>query len=159
MVDARGGPARWPLYITLLPILALDQGLKAWASDIYGGVHSVAPPLLTIRVVHNRGVLFGLGERAGEASWLVNGAVIVVLLVLVGFAVRLDAKKRLRHLGIACMIGGALGNFLDRLIHGYVVDYLQILFLPILNLADLAVFAGVGMILFDLFRTPTATHP
>lgn len=142
----------WRCYLLVPLLVGLDLLSKFWATQMFGGVQTLVPGVLTIRVVTNRGLFFGLGETAYGSSgwiWFVTALASATLFVMAWVT---DEKKKMRHIGIACMISGALGNGLDRLIHSHVVDFIQILFLPILNLADLALVMGATLVIADLAR-------
>lgn len=145
------------LYLVIPLALALDVFTKAKALALFGGMYSIVPGFVAIQVVFNRGMLFGLFERpeAASAPWLVHLGWLLGLAIVVLLALTTPAKKRMRHLGFACMIGGALGNGLDRLSHGHVVDFIQLWFLPILNVADLFFVFGIIVVAWDVTRT----HP
>ncbi len=145
------------LYLVVPIALALDVFTKVKALSLFGGVQTLIPGFLALRVVFNRGILFGLVER-GEGdgiSPLVHLGWLLGLTAVLWLAAATPAKKRMRHLGFACMIGGALGNGLDRLWHGHVVDFIQVWFLPILNVADLFFLFGAFVVAWDVTRT----HP
>lgn len=145
----------WWVYLVVPATLVLDWLSKTRAVALFGGVKSLVPGFLEIRVVFNRGVLFGLGEQSHSSSAGLHVHLIwgLGLALVLGLALRTPSKKRMRHIGFACMIGGALGNGLDRLAHGYVVDFLQVLFLPILNVADLVFLLGLLLVAGDVTRT------
>lgn len=146
-------------YLVIVPVVFLDLVTKSWASGIYGGVSTLVPGFLSLRVVHNRGMLFSLGENTrGDTSflwvWVVWGIALAALSLLAW--VHRD-KKPMRHLSFACMIGGALGNGLDRALHGYVTDFLHIRFLPIINCADLFFVGGMSLLIVDMLREKQPT--
>ena len=142
------------LYL-LVPLLAgLDQLSKLWAVSVYGGVITLIPDWLAVRVILNHGLAFGLG--AGPDGMPATVTVLVTFILLLPLIVagwRTAPTKTMRHGGFACMIGGAMGNMVDRARHGYVVDFIDIRALPTFNLADIALLTGMALVLFDLFYT------
>lgn len=135
-------------------ILLLDGLTKAWFRNDAEGVHTLIPGLIRILVVRNRGFFQGiLGPELGSgAPWLSLLVAGIALALLTLLAWRSPAAKTARHLGFACMIGGALSNSLDRLIHGYVLDLIQIGPLGVYNFADFALLGGAGVVLADYWR-------
>jgi signal peptidase II len=122
-------------------VVAIDQGSKAIAtSALAPGERSEVLPGLAFENVRNKGVAFGL---AGDVSTLLIGATIVALLgVLVFLAVRGRAGWAL-WLPAALLVGGALGNLADRARQGSVTDFIDLPLWPTFNLADVAIVAGV----------------
>ena len=122
-------------------VVAIDQGSKAIAtSALAPGERSEVLPGLAFENVRNKGVAFGL---AGDVSTLLIGATIAALLgVLVFLAVRGRAGWTL-WLPAALLVGGALGNLADRARQGSVTDFIDLPLWPTFNLADVAIVAGV----------------
>ena len=132
----------------------LDQGLKQ-AVEAQLDMHVPVPvlPFLSLFRTHNTGIAFSLLDDFGSVG------LIAVTLAVMGFvafiAARTDPAQRLARLGFALIIGGALGNLIDRVWHGYVVDYI-LFHLPswsfaIFNLADVFITVGAGLVILDEF--------
>ena len=148
--------------------LAIDQGSKFLVVDLMAlerrQAIEVFPPFLVFRYGENRGINFGLLDGGGALSrWLLIGfALIVCAAIAVWIRRREDPSWPLR-LGAGLLIGGALGNVLDRLLFGHVRDFLNMSCCGIsnpfvFNLADVFVFAGAfGLILFDGRRAGQAS--
>lgn len=100
--------------------------------------------LLELRHVHNRGIAFGLFSGAG--SIVVAGTLIVGILLFV-FLLRVEPEDRLTILGGAFITGGALGNLVDRVQLGYVVDFIHLPNWPTFNVADIWITVGVVLVL------------
>jgi len=132
-------------------VVAVDQVTKALATSLVDrGDRSEVLPFLAIENVRNEGVAFGLG---GEISAVVIGTTIVLLL---GVLVFLAARSRtgwLIWLPMALLIGGALGNLADRVRDGAVTDFIDFPLWPTFNLADVAIVAGVLLLLIDVERS------
>ena len=132
-------------------VVAIDQGSKALATSLVDrGDRVEVLPFLALENVRNKGVAFGLG---GDISAVVIGATIVVLL---GLLVYLAARSRtgwLIWLPAALLIGGALGNLADRARDGAVTDFIDLPLWPTFNLADVAIVAGVLLLLLDVERS------
>lgn len=132
----------------------LDQGLKQ-AVEAQLDMHVSVPvlPFLSLFRTHNTGIAFSLLDDFGSVG------LIAVTLAVMGFvafiAARTDPAQRLARLGFALIIGGALGNLIDRVWHGHVVDYI-LFHLPswsfaIFNLADVFITVGAGLVILDEF--------
>lgn len=110
-------------------------------------------PFFDLSMVWNQGVSFGMFQAGSPV-----GRIVLVLFSLgvVGFLVKwlLDAQRRLQAVFLGMIIGGALGNALDRVIYGAVVDFLDfsgLYFKWVFNIADSAISVGVALLVFDSF--------
>ncbi len=166
--DSRGSPAdwttetfpmkrrisRWSWFLLTPVVFVLDGWSKAWAGSLFGGVRTLAPDWLAIRVVRNAGGFLGLWGNAGQPSgWLPPVIMAAAMLVLIGLAVRGGPTKPMRDCAFACMIGGAAGNLYDLLSDGFVTDFIEIRYFPIFNVADLALLFGLGLLAGDFARS------
>ena len=132
-------------------VVALDQGTKALATSLVSrGDRVEVLPFLAFENVRNKGVAFGLG---GDISAILIGATIVLLLGLLVFLASRDRSGWLIWLPAALLIGGALGNLADRVRDGAVTDFIDLPLWPTFNLADVAIVAGVLLLLFDVERS------
>lgn len=109
-------------------------------------------PFFNIVLVWNRGVSFGMLNDAGSwGRWLLAGLALAILVALVVWLTR--ATDRLLAAGIGLVIGGAVGNVIDRIRFGAVVDFLDFhagtAHWPAFNVADSAITIGVGLLLYD----------
>lgn len=144
--------------LTALAVFALDQISKIWVVAGLNldqrGFIEVFPPFLNLRMAWNYGINFGL--MAGDDS-LTRWVLIAVALGIVAavlYWIRRDPPGRWGLLGAGLLIGGALGNVIDRLIYGAVADFLNMSCCGIdnpfaFNVADIAIFAGaLGLVFF-----------
>lgn len=147
-----GGLIKW-LGIALL-ILVLDQISKVAILLYYQlGETTTLTEWLNLVRVHNRGAAFSfLAGAGGWQRWFFVG----IGAAATGFMIHLmrsHAAQKLFCLALACIMGGAVGNVLDRLIHGYVVDMVDFHIgnwhFPAFNLADSAITLGVVLLLLD----------
>ncbi|HYD28244.1 signal peptidase II [Brevundimonas sp.] len=138
-----------------LAIIVVDQLTKAWVLQgvpvaYEGWVADVLPPVFRISLVHNEGVSFGLfGD--GSARWMLSIFSIAVAGVLGWWALKAD--RRLLVTSIGLIMGGAIGNVIDRIRFGFVVDFLDFSgtgFFPwVFNVADSAITVGVILLILD----------
>lgn len=135
----------------------LDQLTKQW---VLGSLHfgEVIPvtPFFDLVLVFNRGAAFSfLADHSGWQRWFFTGLAVVISGWLLALMHR-HRDERLLPAAFALIIGGALGNVVDRLMHGAVVDFLYFHAgrhgWPAFNLADAAITLGVGMMLWAQFR-------
>lgn len=109
---------------------------------------------LNMTLAHNYGAAFSfLSDAGGWQRWLFTGLAFVVTLVLIAWLFRLQAREKLTAAGLGLIIGGAVGNLVDRVLNGYVVDFIDVYYQgwhwPAFNLADSAITGGVILLLLD----------
>lgn len=136
-------------YAYIVPLLvALDRATKLWAAGPLvqrGGQQVALPGLLSFTYVENRGVAFGMFPGMGWAQ-------IAFTCIALAYACILIARKpdmpRTARIALLLMISGALGNVMDRLFYGYVIDFLELLFVrfAVFNIADMCVCAGAVLL-------------
>ena len=114
----------------------------------------VLPPLVNFRYGENRGINFGLFGGGSEASRWILIVLASAICIAVVFWARKHAQTVLAQISAGLLVGGALANVLDRLIYGYVLDFLNMSCCGIsnpfvFNIADIFIFAGaLGLIFF-----------
>ncbi|HUB36918.1 MAG TPA: signal peptidase II [Solirubrobacteraceae bacterium] len=140
--------------LVLLLVLLLDQLSKRLVShSIVVGEEVKLLPGISLVDTHNRGVAFGLAAGSQLAVTLL---VSVALLALLAYFLT-HSSRPLIWLPVGLLLGGALGNLLDRLREGYVVDFVKLpLGWPPFNLADLSIVIGVLLLLLVIERPPAA---
>jgi len=109
---------------------------------------------LNMTLAHNYGAAFSfLSDAGGWQRWLFTGLASVVTLVLIVWLFRLTAREKRTAVGLGLIIGGAVGNLIDRIVNGYVVDFIDVFYRnwhwPAFNLADSAITGGVILLLLD----------
>jgi signal peptidase II len=139
--------------------LGLDQLTKWAALDMLdlAARPIVVTPFLNRVMVWNRGVSFGMLDGVGAlAPWLLPGLAVVVVIALLFWLRR--SEHALMAIGLGLVIGGALGNVIDRLRYGAVVDFLDFHLAgyhwPAFNVADAGICVGAGLILVDGLLAP-----
>lgn len=151
--------ARW-LWLSLL-VVAADQVTKAWVSGALRPYElvPVIDGFFNLTLMFNTGAAFSfLAQGGGWQRWLLSGLAVVVTIVLVVWLMRLDRDERWTAAALSLVIGGAVGNLLDRLRLGHVVDFLDFYLgswhWPAFNVADSAITVGVAILLVASFRRP-----
>jgi signal peptidase II len=107
---------------------------------------------------HNQGAAFGfLNDAGGWQKWFFT-AIAVVAAIVITYLIKKNSTQKLFCLGLALVLGGALGNLYDRITLGYVVDFLNFHWneyaFPAFNVADSAISVGVAILLLDSFKKP-----
>ena len=136
-----------------LIIVVLDQLTKALVLGTFETGQALAvTPFFNLVLVWNRGVSFGMfGSGGAFAPWLLSGLALAVVIGLVAWLRRTD--QWLTALGLGLVIGGALGNVIDRIRFGAVVDFLDFhaagWHWPAFNVADASIVVGAALLLAD----------
>jgi signal peptidase II len=152
---ARNGTLRW-LWLSAA-IVALDQAAKHWVDGaLQLGETRVILPVFNLVRAHNPGAAFSfLSEASGWQRWLFTLIALGVSLLIIGWMRRLPAAARLLPAGLALILGGAIGNLIDRLRFGYVIDFLDwhwgAAHFWVFNIADSGITVGAGLLLLDAF--------
>lgn len=158
MAKGGHGAGMLPWLGLALIILIADQFTKTLILGYYRlGDATYVTSFFEVVRVHNTGAAFSfLASASGWQRWffiaLGAGAALFIVWML-----RQHAGQRLFAFSMACLLGGAVGNVVDRALHGYVVDFIHLHYagwsFPAFNVADMGITAGaVGMILDELLR-------
>ncbi|MGF3141791.1 signal peptidase II [Facklamia sp. P13064] len=141
-------------FIITAIIVILDQALKIWTQNhlTLNQTLEIIPDFFQLNYIHNTGA--GWGLFAGQRFFLI-GVTFLVIFYLVYLIWKNRYHSLWTKLAYALLLGGAVGNLIDRLVRGYVVDMLQIrLFdFPIFNLADVALTLGVILLIIMVIWT------
>jgi signal peptidase II len=141
-----------------LPVILIDQVTKVWAANslLYGEAKTVISGFFNIVHAQNPGVAFSL--LADFDARLVRPLLIIVTILAIAallYAVRILSGKLPGLLGLGLVIGGAVGNLIDRVRLGYVIDFIDIYLgrfhWPAFNVADIGITVGVFLIAADMF--------
>ena len=152
---ATGAPLLWWLGAVVIVADQISKALVRAAIPLYDS-REVIPGLLNLVHVRNEGMAFGLLNSADiEYKWLLtSGLAAVALFGIVYYARHLRPDERAARAGLSLILGGALGNLLDRLIIGYVVDFVDVYsgtwHFWAFNVADAAINVGAALVFFDL---------
>jgi len=152
------------LWISAL-VVAIDQASKHYADAVldYHRPVTVIPGLFEWFLSYNSGAAFSfLAGAGGWQRWFLLILALVISAVLVGWMRKLKEDERLTAIGLAMILGGAIGNVIDRALLGHVIDFIQVWLgsypWPAFNLADSFITAGaillIGSGLFEKKREP-----
>jgi signal peptidase II len=150
-------------YLLALSVFILDHFTK-WVVRSRMELHEaieLIPGYARISYVRNSGVAFGLFADI-QSVWkpyiLASMAVIAVVVILM-YSARMPSNRVLLQLALAITLGGILGNFTDRILHGFVVDFIElhikeVFHWPTFNVADSAITIGIALLLVDTVKHP-----
>mgnify|MGYP000229245364 FL=1 len=149
-------PLRW-LWLALV-VIVLDLATKYAASHWLNYAQPIEVlPFFNLTLLHNTGAAFSfLAGHPGWQRWFFAAVAVGASIALTVWLSRLKADEKLLAIALPLIIGGALGNLYDRLVHGYVVDFLSFhvagWYYPAFNIADIGITLGAaGMIWESLF--------
>jgi signal peptidase II len=151
-------------YVLAVVVIVSDQALKYWVLDVFHLADRTPAPLagpLWLTYVPNRGVSFGvLNIDADWTRWVLSAFSLGVAAALAVWAWRVD--RPILALAVGLIIGGAVGNAIDRVRLGAVTDFIDVtrLWFPwVFNLADSAISVGSVLLIWDLFLAPRNRAP
>lgn len=157
-VQMPNGNTAYRYYALALVLLIIDQATKLYFDgnfELYQSV-SVLPSVLNFTLAYNEGAAFSLlANQAGWQKWffvLLGGLVSAFLLY---YLRQVPKVARLLSVGLALVLGGAVGNVIDRLLYGHVIDFIHVHYnevwhYPIFNVADMGIVVGVGLMVIDM---------
>ncbi len=147
----------WFWYGVSLLVILLDQWTKslAEANLAYGGAREVTS-WFDLTLAYNRGAAFSfLSDAGGWQRWFFTAIAALVSVALTVWIWRIGSRQRVLGLGLALILGGALGNLYDRLVLGHVIDFIswhyQHYYWPAFNIADAAISCGAALLIIDMF--------
>jgi len=146
---------KW-LWLSLLA-LVLDQSSKLIVDSSVQLYQSIPIlPFFKITYLHNTGAAFSfLSEAGGWQRWFFAGLALVISIIITVWLSRLQKHETLLAIALSLILGGAVGNLIDRLVYGYVIDFLDVYYdtwhWPAFNVADSAITLGVVLMLAESF--------
>lgn len=150
---ARGSGLRW-VWLSVL-VVALDQLTKQLANSLLSYEQPLhVLPSLNLTLVYNTGAAFSfLSNASGWQRWFFIALGLLAVVVMVVWLSRLSVRDRLGGVAVSLILGGALGNVIDRIWHGRVIDFIDVYYgqwhWPAFNVADSAITVGVVLLIID----------
>lgn len=144
-------------YSVALLVIVLDQISKWWVQGHFELYERVAIlPVFDFTLVYNEGAAWSfLSDAGGWQRWMFAAISAVVSVVITVWIARLDRRQWYLRIGLILILGGAVGNLIDRLLLGKVVDFILVYYnesyFPAFNLADSAITLGAGFLILDMF--------
>ena len=144
---------KWACFLLSFLTIGLDQLSKYWV------LRTLIPyqpqpvfPMVNMTLAYNTGAAFSFLSGTGDwHRWFFTGFSMVMSIVLVVWIIRLSTTARLQLVGLSLILGGAVGNLIDRLLLGHVIDFIDVYYThyhwPVFNVADSAICVG-GLLLF-----------
>lgn len=159
---ATGNMQRVPYLVLAAAVIVVDAWTKALVSariDLHEAIPLI-PNLLQLVHVRNTGAAFGIGASSDSqiVPLLLNVGAIGVFCAVVVYTVRASVADLLLQTGLHLILGGAIGNLIDRFRLGYVVDFVDVYWRthhwPAFNVADSAICIGIALLFFDMRKKP-----
>lgn len=152
-------------FMLVLLLVGLDQASKAYMSNLLvlcrpGACESIEVlPVFSFTLLHNSGAAFSfLADEGGWQRWFLVTVSAGVSAVLMVWLYRIRGTHKLLSLALALILGGAIGNLIDRAFVGYVVDFISLhyqqYYFPAFNVADSAITVGAVLLILDTLLTP-----
>jgi signal peptidase II len=144
-------------------VVVLDQLSKQWVSQslAFGEMVPVMPSFNLV-LAHNAGAAFSFLAGAGGWQRIFFSVIAVIAAVVIIHLLRKHHGEKVFSLALALILGGALGNLIDRILLGHVVDFLDFYVKsyhwPAFNVADMAITGGAGLLIWDSFKKPEKTR-
>lgn len=136
--------------ISGLAVLAIDQLTKSYIISNFSLAESAdfIPGLIDITYIHNRGGAWGM---LSGYTWLLISVTIIVMLICIAMLLKIGCKDKLMFWSIMLILGGGLGNMIDRIFrNGNVIDFIHLEFMPdfpVFNIADCGIVIGAGLLI------------
>ncbi|SHI94793.1 signal peptidase II [Cycloclasticus pugetii] len=152
---------KW-LWLSLV-VVGLDQASKFWIVSNFSLYESISLlPSVNLTYVHNTGAAFSfLSTAGGWQRWFFVAIALLATIVLTVWLSRLKPTERWMAVTLSLILGGAVGNLIDRIAYSYVIDFIDVYYQswhwPVFNIADSAISIGVVMMLIDMFRSEDST--
>lgn len=138
-------------FLVVFSIILIDQGTKLLAIRYLQGIRDlpVISGIFHLHYVENPGAAFGV--LAYRTQFFILSTILVIGVILY-YRRKIPNSRRLLHFSLALQMGGAIGNLIDRVVKGYVVDFFDFRVWPVFNIADSAITIGVIILCWEILR-------
>lgn len=149
-----GGTGLWWLWLTVLAVV-LDQATKLWIiAKVEYDQHINILPVFDITHVHNYGAAFSfLATAGGWQRWFLTAIAVVISGLLLWWMKGIPKSNKVLGMSYSLILGGAIGNVYDRIVYGYVEDFIYVFYqkwdFPAFNIADSAITLGAALLIYD----------
>lgn len=147
----------WPFYVLAIVVIILDQITKIWVNNALD-YREVIPviPFFNITLAYNPGAAFSfLADQPGWQRWFFTVLALVISTVLVVWIKKLKPEELSLGVPLGLILGGAIGNVIDRIAYGHVIDFLDVYYeshhWPAFNIADSAICVGAVLMIWFSF--------
>ena len=148
------------VYFSIAIVTIVIDQITKWIASSNLEMHDpvAVMPSFNFTLMHNYGAAFSfLSNAGGWQRWFFTIVAAVISVVLVVWITRLKSNEKWLGIGLSLVLGGAIGNLIDRVSYGYVVDFIQWyydrFYWPAFNIADSAIFVGTAILLLSTFFT------
>lgn len=140
-------------------VLVIDQMTKIFFEKwlvVEGNSVSVIEPILNWTLAYNRGAAFSfLANQGGWQKWLFATLGLLVSAFIMVYLRKIPKNAKILAWGLALVLGGAIGNVIDRFLYGHVIDFIHVHYAnmwhyPVFNVADMAIMGGMGLVMVDM---------
>ena len=145
-------------YLLSMVVVTIDQWTK-WLAETKLSFHepvAVIEPFLNWTLAYNYGAAFSLlADAGGWQKWFFSGLALIMSVFLIVYLLKVPRQAKLLSVGLALVLGGAVGNLIDRLLNGKVTDFIHVHYAdvwhyPIFNIADIGICIGIALIVIDM---------
>lgn len=145
-------------YLLSMVVVTIDQWTK-WLAETKLSFHepvTVIEPFLNWTLAYNYGAAFSLlADAGGWQKWFFSGLALIMSVFLIVYLLKVPRQAKLLSVGLALVLGGAVGNLIDRLLNGKVTDFIHVHYAdvwqyPIFNIADIGICIGIALIVIDM---------
>lgn len=145
-------------YLLSMVVVTIDQWTK-WLAETKLSFHepvTVIEPFLNWTLAYNYGAAFSLlADAGGWQKWFFSGLALIMSVFLIVYLLKVPRQAKLLSMGLALVLGGAIGNLIDRLLNGKVTDFIHVHYAdvwhyPIFNIADIGICIGIALIVIDM---------
>jgi signal peptidase II len=149
---------KWLWFTVSIVVILVDQLSKYWAiTHLNAYQPEKLLPMLNVTLAYNTGAAFSFLNSAGKWHlWFFIGFSLLMSIVLIVWIIRTHHTARLQLFSFSLILGGAIGNFIDRAHFGYVVDFIDVYYKthhwPVFNIADSAICVGAFLLLIELCK-------
>ncbi len=146
-------------YLIGFVVLILDQATKIFFEKwlvVEGNSVSVIDPILNWTLAYNRGAAFSfLANQGGWQKWFFAALGVAVSLFIIYYLRQIPKNAKILAWGLALVLGGAIGNVIDRFLYGHVIDFIHVHYAnvwhyPVFNIADMAIMGGMALVVIDM---------
>lgn len=146
------------LWLMLSALVVVVDQVTKWMAEAWLTPYEAIPviPMFNLTLAYNTGAAFSfLSDAGGWQRWFFILLTVVVIVVLLAWLWGLKREERLHAIALSLILGGAVGNLIDRILYAHVIDFIDVYYSsyhwPIFNIADSAITIGVAMLIYDMF--------
>lgn len=161
-LDIKNSGLSW-LWLTVV-FVVIDQITKQWVAQTFDYRETLAVmPFFNLTYVHNPGAAFSfLADQPGWQRWFFTAIAVIASVVFIIWLAKTPKSNKVLSISFALILSGAVGNLIDRVLFGYVIDFLDFYIgdahWPAFNVADSVILIGAALMIFDSFNADKVTE-